>query len=91
VALDRNGKKLLDKALPQDEAKLRAIIESLAKHGTLLLVADLPATIGALPVAVAQGACILVGCLPGLAMRRIADLQPGDDGVLYEAPAAKAA
>lgn len=23
VALDRNGKKLLDKALPQDEAKLR--------------------------------------------------------------------
>ncbi len=26
MALDRNGSKLLDKALPQDEAKLRAII-----------------------------------------------------------------
>ncbi len=26
VALDRKGRKLLDKALPQDEAKLRAII-----------------------------------------------------------------
>jgi hypothetical protein len=48
VALDKNGKKLLDKALPQDEAKLRAIIEGLAKHGTLLLVVDQPATIGAL-------------------------------------------
>jgi len=78
VALNRNGKKLLDKALPQDEAKLRAIIDSLAKHGTLLLVVDQPATIGALPVAVAQGAGILVGYLPGLAMRRIADLHPGE-------------
>jgi hypothetical protein len=32
VALDRTGKKLLDRALPQDEAKLRAIITSLAGH-----------------------------------------------------------
>ncbi len=78
VALDRNGKKLLDKALPQDEAKLRAIIDSLTRHGTLLLVVDQPATIGALPVAVAQAAGILVGYLPGLAMRRIADLHPGE-------------
>jgi transposase len=78
VALDRNGRKLLDKALPQDEAKLRAIIDSLAKHGILLLVVDQPATIGALPVAVAQAAGILVGYLPGLAMRRIADLHPGE-------------
>jgi transposase len=78
VALNREGKKLLDKALPQDEAKLRSIIDSLAKHGTLLLVVDQPATIGALPVAVAQGAGIMVGYLPGLAMRRIADLHPGE-------------
>ena len=78
VALNREGKKLLDKALPQDEAKLRSIIDSLAKHGTLLLVVDQPATIGALPVAVAQAAGIMVGYLPGLAMRRIADLHPGE-------------
>lgn len=69
VALDRGGRKLLDKALPQDEAKLRAIIDKLTKHGRLLLVVDQPATIGALPVAVAQAAGILVGYLPGLAMR----------------------
>lgn len=78
VAVDRTGKKLLDKALPQDETKLRAIIASLARHGTLLLVVDQPATIGALPVAVAQDAGIMVGYLPGLAMRRIADLHPGE-------------
>lgn len=78
VALDKNGKKLLDKALPQDEAKLRQIINKLASHGTLLLVVDQPSTIGALPVAVAQAEGILVGYLPGLAMRRIADLHPGE-------------
>ncbi|WP_417218321.1 IS110 family transposase [Arthrobacter sp.] len=78
VALDRAGKKILDKPLPQDEAKLKAIITKLARHGRLLLVVDQPATIGALPVAVAQAAGIMVGYLPGLAMRRIADLHPGE-------------
>ncbi len=78
VALDKAGKKLWDKALPQDEAKLKTLIKSLAKHGTLLFVVDQPATIGALPVAVAQAAGIQVGYLPGLAMRRIADLHPGE-------------
>ncbi|GAA4479357.1 IS110-like element ISSfl4 family transposase [Rhodococcus olei] len=42
------------------------------------MVVDQPATIGALPVAVAQDAGVLVGYLPGLAMRRIADLHPGE-------------
>ncbi|WP_026821018.1 IS110 family transposase, partial [Arthrobacter castelli] len=78
VALNRYGKKLLDKALPQDETKLRAIIDKLATHGTVLLVVDQPATIGALPVAVAEAAGIVVGYLPGLAVRRIADLHPGE-------------
>ena len=78
VALDRAGKKLWDKALPQDEARLKAMIKSLSRHGRLLFVVDQPATIGALPVAVAQAAGIQVGYLPGLAMRRIADLHPGE-------------
>ncbi|MGA7207007.1 MAG: IS110 family transposase [Specibacter sp.] len=78
VALNKAGKKLLDKALPQDEAKLKTLIKSLSKHGRLLFVVDQPATIGALPVAVAQAAGIQVAYLPGLAMRRIADLHPGE-------------
>ncbi|GAA5227790.1 IS110 family transposase [Paeniglutamicibacter antarcticus] len=78
VALNKAGKKLLDKALPQDETKLKSLIKSLSKHGRLLFVADQPATIGALPVAVAHAAGIQVAYLPGLAMRRIADLHPGE-------------
>ncbi|MBP2217074.1 hypothetical protein H4V95_002265 [Arthrobacter sp. CAN_C5] len=75
VALDRSGKKLFDKALPNDEARLREILLTLKRHGNLLLVVDQPATIGALPVAVVQVADVTVGYLPGLAMRRIPDLQ----------------
>ena len=78
VALDREAKRLFDRALPNDERQLRAVIDQLASHGVVLLVVDQPATIGALPVAVAQAAGALVGYLPGLAMRRIADLHPGE-------------
>lgn len=78
VALDRAGKRLLDSALPNDEAKLRALIARLKEHGQILLVVDQPATIGALPVAVARAEGALVAYLPGLAMRRIADLHAGE-------------
>jgi hypothetical protein len=78
VALDRNGKRLYNKALPNDEVKLRALIAELKTHGRLLFVVDQPSTIGALPVAVARAEGIVVACLPGLAMRRIADLHAGE-------------
>ena len=78
VALDRAGKQLYDKALPNDETKLRELITKLKKHGEVLFVVDQPATIGALPIAVAQAEGVLVGYLPGLAMRRIADLHAGE-------------
>lgn len=78
VALDRAGKRLFDKALPNDEAKLRDLIGSLKQRGELLFIVDQPATIGALPVTVAHDEDVTVGYLPGLAMRRIADLHPGE-------------
>ena len=71
------GKKLLDRALPNDEAKLRELYGRMKAHGPVLLVVDQPATIGALPVAVALDEGVTVAYLPGLAMRRIADLHPG--------------
>ena len=77
TALSRDGRKVFDKALPNDEERLRALYEKLADHGNLLVVVDQPATIGALAVAVAQDMGITVGYLPGLSMRRIADLTPG--------------
>lgn len=78
VALRRNGKRLYNKALPNDEVKLRALIAELKTHRRLLFVVDQPSTIGALPVAVARAEGVLVAYLPGLAMRRIADLHAGE-------------
>jgi transposase len=78
VALNRAGKRLLDSALPNDETKLRALIAKLKAHGSVLLVVDQPATIGALPITVARDEGALVAYLPGLAMRRIADLHAGE-------------
>ncbi len=78
VALDRSGKRLLDKALPNDEEKLKALIIGLKAYGEILLVVDQPATIGALPITVARAEGIQVAYLPGLAMRRIADLHAGE-------------
>lgn len=78
VALDRAGRKLYDRALPNDERRLRAVLADLQGHGVVLLIVDQPAPIGALPIAVAQAAGAMVGYIPGLAMRRIADLHPGE-------------
>lgn len=78
VALDKSGNRLLDRALPNDEDELRQILQDLGSHGRLLFVVDQPATVGALAVAVARADGAVVGYLPGLAMRRIADLHPGE-------------
>jgi transposase len=64
--------------LPIDETNLRALLGKLKEHGTVLLVVDQPATVDALPVAVACDEGVLVAYLPGLAMRRIADLHAGE-------------
>lgn len=77
-AVDPAGKRVHDKPLPQDEAQLTALFEQLAVHGPVLAVVDQPASIGALPVAVARACGVDVAYLPGLAMRRIADLHPGN-------------
>ena len=77
TALSRDGQKVLDKALPNDEDRLREVYQRLQAKGQVLVVVDQPATIGALAVAVAQEAGFTVGYLPGLSMRRIADLTPG--------------
>lgn len=77
-AVNATGARVHDKPLPQDEARLQALYEQLATHGPVLVVVDQPASIGALPVAVARACGVDVAYLPGLAMRRIADLHPGN-------------
>ena len=38
MALSRDGRKVLDKPLPNDEARLRSLYGKLADHGNLLVV-----------------------------------------------------
>lgn len=76
-ALLTDGTKVHDKPLPQDEAQLTALFDQLKTHGRVLLIVDQPNTIGALPVAVARATDCGVAYLPGLAMRKAADLYPG--------------
>ncbi|MBC9719735.1 IS110 family transposase [Streptomyces sp. TRM66268-LWL] len=79
TAVTSAGKKAFDRRLPNSEPKLREVFAKLqAKHGTVLVVVDQPASIGALPLAVARAMGCEVGYLPGLTMRRIADLYPGE-------------
>jgi transposase len=79
TAVTPAGKKAFDKRLPNSEPRLREVFGKLqTKHGTVLVVVDQPASIGALPLAVARDMGCEVAYLPGLTMRRIADLYPGE-------------
>lgn len=77
-ALDHDGNTLYDKPLKQDEKAIRTMLGKLSKHGRVLLVVDQPNTIGSLPLTVARNMGIAVAYLPGTAMRRTAQLLPGD-------------
>jgi len=78
TAVNRDGQIVHDKPLPQSEPKIQELLQGpVAKHGALLVVVDQPKTIGALVIAVAQQLGIQVAYLPGLTMRRVADLHPG--------------
>ena len=76
-ATTKDGTKIWNKTLPNDEDKMVSVYQNLTAQGTVLTVVDQPATIGALAVAVAQHLGITVAYLPGLTMRRIADMYPG--------------
>ncbi|SMX66680.1 Transposase [Brevibacterium iodinum ATCC 49514] len=59
------GERVFDHELSQDD------------YGRVLVIVDQPNTIGALPVAVARDCGAVIAYLPGLAMRKAADLYPG--------------
>ena len=77
TGITANGAVVYNKPLPQSEPKIRDLFQDLtATHGPVLVVVDQPITIGALVIAVAQDLGVEVAYLPGLTMRRVADLHP---------------
>lgn len=78
TAITAAGTVVHEKTLSQSEPKIQALLESLQiERGPVLVVVDQPKTIGALVIAVAQDLGVDVAYLPGLTMRRVADLHPG--------------
>jgi transposase len=76
--LDDEGESLFARSVANDEADLVALIEAARRHGTPGLVIDQPGSIAQLAIAVAAQHQVPVAYVPGLVMRRAADLYPGE-------------
>lgn len=76
--LDDNGDPLFARSISNDEADLDDLLEQANQHGVAGLVIDQPGSIAQLAIAVAARAGVPVAYVPGLVMRRAADLYPGE-------------
>ena len=76
--LDDQGERIFAGSVVNDQAALEALLERAAGHGTPGLVIDQPGSIAQLALAVARNRQVPVAYVPGLVMRRAADLYPGE-------------
>ncbi len=76
--LDDAGERLFARSLVNDQTTLDALLDRAAEHGTVGLVIDQPGSIAQLVLAVARARGVPVAYVPGLVMRRAADLYPGE-------------
>ncbi len=76
--LDAEGERLFSRAIGNDQADIEALIDRAARHGVPGLVIDQPGSIAQLVLAVAGRREVPVAYVPGLVMRRAADLYPGE-------------
>lgn len=78
MALTNGGDELIVRPVPNTEQEIRAYLSDARVHGTVALVIDQPGSIGQLALAVAADMRIPVAYIPGLVMRRAAELYPGE-------------
>lgn len=76
--LDDAGDRLFGRSIANDEADLEALLDRACTFGTPGLVIDQPGSIAQLAIAVAGRRRMPVAYVPGLVMRRAADLYPGE-------------
>ncbi|MGH3394785.1 MAG: IS110 family transposase [Streptosporangiaceae bacterium] len=76
--LDDDGERLFSRAVANDQADLESLLDRAGQHGTPGLVIDQPGSIAQLALAVAARRGTPVAYVPGLVMRRAADLYPGE-------------
>jgi transposase len=76
--LDHDGQRLFARALGNDQRDLEAVVDEALTHGPVGLIVDQPGSIAQLAIAVAVTRGVPVAYIPGLVMRRAADLYPGE-------------
>lgn len=78
VVLNNVGDSLVDRRVTNSEADLIKLFDVAALHGIAGLVIDQPGSIAQLALVLARQREVPVAYIPGLVMRRAADLYPGD-------------
>lgn len=76
--LDDDDERLFSRAAANDQTDIEKLLDRAAKHGVSGLVIDQPGSIAQLVLEVAARRSTPVACMPGLVMRRAADLYPGE-------------
>src|ERR1017187_7442658 len=76
--LDDAGERIFARGVANEEAAVEALLDRAGQHGTVGLVIDQPGSIAQLTLAVAARRQVPVAYVPGLVMRRAADLYPGE-------------
>jgi transposase len=76
--LDDQGERIFARSVVNDEVALARLLDRAAEHGIAGLVIDQPGSIAQLALAIARGREVPVAYVPGLVMRRAADLYPGE-------------
>lgn len=76
--LDDEGESLLVRSIRNDEAAIELLLDDAGQHGVVGLAIDQPGSIAQLAIAVAARREVPVAYVPGLVMRRAADLYPGE-------------
>lgn len=76
--LDNDGERLFARSIGNDQQALEALLDDAEAHGVPGLVIDQPGSIAQLCLAVARTRGTPVAYVPGLVMRRAADLYPGE-------------
>ena len=76
-AMSARGEALFSRAVPNDEAAIRRVIDDARQHGRPVLVVDTTSSAAVLTFTVAAEVAIPVAYVSGLTMRRAADLYAG--------------
>ena len=76
--LDDAGARLFASGVANDQAALEQLLGRASEHGSPALVIDQPGSIAQVAIVVARARDVPVAYVPGLVMRRAADLYPGE-------------